>query len=136
VTFDEYDRFCEETGTSKPDDAGWGRGRRPAINVSWWDAIAFCNWVSDEEGLPRAYDDAGNFIDRNGAITMAPSEVWVIACQQKQNGNMPPEEELTVHHSGIPEAILWRKWHGMVGTLLRRLMKSGRSFQMLLEYMI
>jgi len=75
VTFDEYDRFCKETGRFEADDAGWGRGRKPVINVSWWDAIAYCNWLSDEEGLPRAYDDAGNFIDRNGAITMAPSEV-------------------------------------------------------------
>ena len=32
VTFNEYDKFCEETGRSKPNDEGWGRGERPVIN--------------------------------------------------------------------------------------------------------
>ena len=30
VTFAEYDRFAEATGQGRHDDAGWGRGRRPA----------------------------------------------------------------------------------------------------------
>ena len=46
VTFAEYDRFCKETGRTKPSDEGWGRGRRPAINVSWQDATAFTEWLS------------------------------------------------------------------------------------------
>ncbi len=50
VTFDQYDRFCEETGREKPDDGGWGRGRRPVINVSWHDAKAFANWLSQKTG--------------------------------------------------------------------------------------
>ena len=50
VTFDEYDRFCEATGREKPGDEGWGRGRRPVINVSWHDAAAYCKWLSEETG--------------------------------------------------------------------------------------
>ena len=38
VTFDEYDRFCEAKQRKKPGDGGWGRGRRPVIDVSWNDA--------------------------------------------------------------------------------------------------
>lgn len=45
ITFDEYDAFCEAAGKSKPSDQGWGRGNRPVINVSWNDAIAYCNWL-------------------------------------------------------------------------------------------
>ena len=45
VTFDQYDAFCAATGRSKPDDEGWGRGRRPVINVSWEDATAFADWM-------------------------------------------------------------------------------------------
>ena len=50
VTFDEYDRFCAATGRDKPDDSGWGRGRRPVINVDWHDALAYCAWLSDQTG--------------------------------------------------------------------------------------
>ncbi len=75
VTFDQYDAFCEETGRSKPSDEGWGRGARPVINVSWWDAIAYCNWLSEKEKLPKAYDTEGNFLDKDGIITADPSKV-------------------------------------------------------------
>ena len=33
VTFEEYDRFTAATGRNPADDEGWGRGRRPVINV-------------------------------------------------------------------------------------------------------
>jgi len=75
VTFDEYDSFCEVTGRTKPDDEGWGRGTRPVINVSWWDAIAYCNWLSEKNGVEAAYDELGNFLDKNGRITTDPSKV-------------------------------------------------------------
>ncbi len=52
VTFEEYDAFCEATGHETPDDQGWGRGRRPVINVSWRDARAYCEWLSKETGFP------------------------------------------------------------------------------------
>lgn len=55
VTFAEYDRFARATGRDLPDDEGWGRGTRPAINVSWYDAIAYANWLSGQEGLDPAY---------------------------------------------------------------------------------
>jgi len=75
VTFNEYDAFCEATGRSEPKDEGWGRGIRPVINVSWWDAIAYCNWLSEKEGIPKAYDDDGNLLDKDGMITTDPSKV-------------------------------------------------------------
>ncbi len=50
VTFAEYDRFAEATGRKKPNDEGWGRGYRPVINVSWYDATAYTEWLSQETG--------------------------------------------------------------------------------------
>ena len=50
VTFDQYYIFCEETGRDKPGDAGWGRGNRPVIYVSWDDANEFCKWLSGKIG--------------------------------------------------------------------------------------
>jgi len=75
TTFDEYDVFCEATSRAKPSDEGWGRGARPVINVSWWDAIAYCNWLSEKEKLPKAYDSDGNLLDKDGRITIDPSKV-------------------------------------------------------------
>ena len=50
VTFEEYDRFTSATGRERADDEGWGRGRRPVINVSWEDAVAYTRWLSQQTG--------------------------------------------------------------------------------------
>jgi len=50
TTFDQYDLFAEITGREKPDDDGWGRGNRPVINVSWQDAVAYTEWLSELSG--------------------------------------------------------------------------------------
>ena len=52
VTFDQYDMFCQITGREKPDDNEWGRENRPAINVSWDDAVAMAAWLKEQTGLP------------------------------------------------------------------------------------
>jgi len=48
VTFTEYDKFAEAIGREKPDDEGWGRDNRPVINVSWYDAVAYTEWLSKQ----------------------------------------------------------------------------------------
>ncbi len=50
VTFEEYDAYCEVTGAVKPTDKGWGRGRRPVINVNWDDAQQYARWLSEKTG--------------------------------------------------------------------------------------
>jgi formylglycine-generating enzyme required for sulfatase activity len=50
TTFDEYDRFAQATGRPLPNDEGWGRGSRPVINVSWDDAKAYAQWLSQQTG--------------------------------------------------------------------------------------
>jgi sulfatase modifying factor 1 len=62
LTFDEYDRFCEDTGRTKADDGGRGRGKLPVINVTWYDAAAYCNWLSQKEGLTPCYTGSGRTI--------------------------------------------------------------------------
>ncbi len=49
ITFEEWD-LCVASGGCKyrPDDHGWGRGSRPVIDVSWDDAKAFVNWLSQK----------------------------------------------------------------------------------------
>jgi formylglycine-generating enzyme required for sulfatase activity/uncharacterized caspase-like protein len=51
VTFDEWDACVRERGCAhNPSDQGWGRGRRPAINVSWNDAKEYTQWLSTKTG--------------------------------------------------------------------------------------
>ena len=50
VTFDEFDRYSNLKGMRPVDDRGWGRGTRPGINVSYMDAIAYTEWLSEQWG--------------------------------------------------------------------------------------
>jgi formylglycine-generating enzyme required for sulfatase activity len=47
LTFEEWDAFVDH-GDCDPNtkDAGWGRGRQPAINVSWDDTKTYVAWLS------------------------------------------------------------------------------------------
>ena len=52
VTFAEWDACVADGGCGGywPDDAGWGRGDRPVINVSWEDAQLYLEWLSRVSG--------------------------------------------------------------------------------------
>lgn len=53
TTFDEWDACVRGGGcvhNSAPSDEGWGRGRRPVINVSWNDAKDYVSWLSHKTG--------------------------------------------------------------------------------------
>lgn len=71
ITFKEYDAYCKaERITKLPSDNRWGRGENPVINVSWFDAIKYCNWLSKLHNLPVAYNvKTGKFLDENGNLT-------------------------------------------------------------------
>jgi formylglycine-generating enzyme required for sulfatase activity len=53
VTFDEWEACMASGGclsNHRPSDAGWGRGRRPVIDVSWNDAQEYVTWLSRKTG--------------------------------------------------------------------------------------
>jgi formylglycine-generating enzyme required for sulfatase activity len=52
VTFAEWDACVAAGGCSgrRPDDRGWGRDRRPVIDVSFDDAQAYLVWLSGKTG--------------------------------------------------------------------------------------
>jgi hypothetical protein len=50
VTFAEYDVFTAATMREKASDRGWGREKRPVINVSWTDATAYIEWLNEKTG--------------------------------------------------------------------------------------
>ncbi len=51
VTFDQWDACVADGGCSHdPDDEGWGRGKRPVINVSWNDVQEYIRWLNQKTG--------------------------------------------------------------------------------------
>ncbi len=73
VTFDEWDACVADGGCSgyEPNDGGWGRGRRPVINVSWDDAKAYVAWLSRKTGkIYRLLSEAEReYVTRAGTTT-------------------------------------------------------------------
>lgn len=52
ITFDQWDACVADGGCNgySPDDAGWGRGRRPVINVHYADTQAYLSWLNAKTG--------------------------------------------------------------------------------------
>jgi len=75
VTFDEWDAYVAASGYGeRPADEGWGRGRRPVINVSWEEARAYVAWLANATGKPyRLLSEAEwEYAARGGATTPYP----------------------------------------------------------------
>ncbi|MEM7369469.1 MAG: SUMF1/EgtB/PvdO family nonheme iron enzyme [Bacteroidota bacterium] len=92
LTFNEYDLFCESTGRDKPDDEGWGRDRLPVINISWYDAIEYCNWRSQQEGLEAYYTINKSRKDPNNNNNSSDNLKWLIMTNDQANGYRLPTE--------------------------------------------
>ncbi|WP_298916599.1 formylglycine-generating enzyme family protein [uncultured Algimonas sp.] len=53
VTFDEWNKCVKGGGCRRyrPDDNGWGRGKRPVTNISYNDAQSYIEWLNKKTGL-------------------------------------------------------------------------------------
>lgn len=53
VTFDDWDKCVRGGGCNgyRPDDNGWGRGKRPVTNISYNDAQSYIRWLNASTGL-------------------------------------------------------------------------------------
>ena len=66
VTWDDWEVYCKDVGLDLPDDAGFGRGNRPVVNVSWDDIQLYIKWLNEKTG--EEYD-------------LPTTEEWEYACR-------------------------------------------------------
>jgi formylglycine-generating enzyme required for sulfatase activity len=54
ITFDQWDACVKDGGCGgyRPEDQGWGRGKRPVVNLSWVNCKEYVNWLSRRTGKP------------------------------------------------------------------------------------
>ncbi|MEO0340908.1 MAG: SUMF1/EgtB/PvdO family nonheme iron enzyme [Bacteroidota bacterium] len=86
VTFFEYDQYCADTNAERPSDESWGRGNRPVINVSWYDAVKYCNWKSEQDKLQKVYTINGTDVRANWSANgyRLPTEAeWEYAARNR-----------------------------------------------------
>ena len=91
LTFSEYNAFCEATGRKNTSDYGMGAGLRPMTFVSWYDAIEYCNWRSQQEGLTPCYTINKQHKDPNNQ-NKDDALKWTITCNFNANGYRLPTE--------------------------------------------
>jgi formylglycine-generating enzyme required for sulfatase activity len=92
VTFDEWAACVKGGGcqtTKAPADEGWGKGRRPVINVSWDDAKEYVAWLSATTGKTyRLLSEAEReYVARAGTTTRFWWGPSITTVQANYDGN-------------------------------------------------
>jgi len=107
----QYSLFAIASDRGLPDPPGWGwTGNNPMVNVSWYDAITYANWLSQRQGQQEVYASA---LEISGSVLIneqadgfrLPSEAeWEFAAR---GGNPEKDKNFTYAGSNNLDSVGW-----------------------------
>ncbi|MEL6676447.1 MAG: SUMF1/EgtB/PvdO family nonheme iron enzyme [Bacteroidota bacterium] len=111
VTVLQYYVFSQATDRPMPTEFKWKiKADQPMVNISWHDAVAYCNWLSKENGVAPAYGSGQNpSWDATSTAYRLPTEAeWMLAAH---GGFSQPQEKKRNRYAGGEDmkALGWYK---------------------------
>jgi len=105
VTNAQFQAFARGHDSGEFEDQDLSKADQPVVEVSWEEAALYCNWLSDQDNLPRFYlTEFGKVNGINAQATgyRLPTEAeWAFAVRQSEaegplrfpwGGNLPPPD--------------------------------------------
>ncbi|MCB0615675.1 MAG: SUMF1/EgtB/PvdO family nonheme iron enzyme, partial [Phaeodactylibacter sp.] len=89
VTNGDFSQFCIETRRVRPGGINWSQRDHPVANISWYDAVEYCNWLSEKQGLKAVYKIKRDNKDPNN-FNRLDSLNWAVTADWWANGYRLP----------------------------------------------
>jgi len=87
----QYNLYAVANNQALPEKSSWGRnGDHPIMGLSWFDAIAYTNWMSEQRGYPKAYILEKNFTNPNQLFDTSID--WTKTTNWEEGGYRLPTE--------------------------------------------